>query len=72
MSAIDADRLQVVAEITVEESGWHQGMVFGPDGTTLFAANHGAGSVSVVDARQERVVQRLIVGEGPSNIIALG
>ncbi len=46
-------------------------MVFDPNGTTLFAVNHGAGTVSVADARQQRVVDRLVVGEGPSNIIAL-
>ena len=71
VTVIDADRLAVVAEIPVEESGWHQGMAFGQDGTILFAVNHGAGTVSVVDAAQERVIQRLVVGEGPSNIIAL-
>jgi YVTN family beta-propeller protein len=47
-------------------------MVLGPDGATLFAVNHGAGTVSVVDTPSQRVVDRLVVGEGPSNIIALG
>ena len=71
-SAIDADGLRVIAEIPVQESGWHQGMIFGPDSKTLFAVNHGAGTVSVVDAEENRVIDRLVVGDGPSNIIALG
>ena len=47
-------------------------MVLGPDGMNLFTINHGAGTVSVVDVRQLRVVGRPVVGEGPSYIIALG
>ncbi len=49
--------------------GWHQGMAFGPDGSRLYAVNHGAGSVSVLDTQRARVLKRLGVGRGPSNII---
>lgn len=72
VSVLDADRLALLAEIPVERSGWHQGMAFGPNCTTLFAVNHGAGTVSAVDISRHEVVKRLVVGDGPSSIIAVG
>ena len=68
---IDSASMEVLARITVEASGWHQGMVFSPDGDRLYAVNHGANSVSVLDTSSPRVIERLSVGQGPSNIIAV-
>ena len=76
VSVIDAVRLEVVAEIPVEASGGHQNLVFGPpvgaNGGALFAVNHGAGTVSVIDTGAHRVISNLVVGDGPSAIVALG
>jgi len=62
VSVIDAVRLEVVAEIPVEASGGHQNLVFGPpvgaNGGALFAVNHGAGTVSVIDTGAHRVARR--------------
>ena len=71
VSVIDAERLEIVAEIPVEEGGGHQNLIIGPNGTSLFAVNQGAGVVSVIDAKAHGVVSRLIVGEKPSAIVAL-
>ena len=72
VGVIDSESMEIIARVAVEASGWHQGMIVGPDGGTLYAVNHGAGSVSVLDTAEPRVRKRLVVGEGPSNIIAAG
>ena len=76
VSVIDAVRLEVVAEIPVEASGGHQNLVLGPpvgaNGGALFAVNHGAGTVSVIDTGAHRVISNLGGGDGPSAIVALG
>ena len=72
VTVIDAGKLEVFDRIAVEASGWHQGMVFGPDGSRLYAVNHGAGSVSVLDSTSPQLLKRLAVGDGPSNIVVTG
>ncbi|NQU71583.1 MAG: hypothetical protein HQ514_13600 [Rhodospirillales bacterium] len=47
-------------------------MRFAPDGAKLYAVNHGAGSVSVLDTADQRVLNRITVGDGPSQIITIG
>jgi YVTN family beta-propeller protein len=62
----------VIDRVPVEAGGSHQGMAFSPDGTRLYAVNYGAGTVSVVDAWELRVLKRLMVGDRPTNIIVAG
>ena len=69
VSVIDVDKMVLVGQFAVETGGSHQGMSFSPDGARLYVVNHGAGSVSVLDAQTPRVLKRIVVGRGPSSII---
>ena len=71
VGVIDSASMEVLTRVPVEASGWHQGMAFSPDGDRLYAVNHGAGSVSVLDTSAHRVINRISVGQGPSNIISV-
>ena len=72
VGVIDGNSMQLLTRVPVEASGWHQGMSFSPDGAKLYAVNHGGGSVSVLDTESQQVVKRIAVGDGPSQIIAVG
>jgi len=72
IGVIDGGTMELLARVTVETSGWHQGMSFAPGGATLYAVNHGAGSVSVLDTADPGVLKRIVVGDGPSQIITVG
>lgn len=72
VAVIDGNSMDLLTRVAVEASGWHQGMTFAPDGNKLYAVNHGADSVSVLDTADPRVLKRIVVGAGPSNIITVG
>lgn len=44
------------------------GTAFGPDGKTAFVANHGEGTISVVDLESARVTSKFTAGGGIENI----
>lgn len=54
------------ATITVGRSP--QGLAISPDGTSLYVANNGGGTVSVVDTATNRVKNTIPVGYNPRNI----
>ena len=72
IGVIDGNSMELLTRVAVEASGWHQGMTFAPGGAKLYAVNHGAGSVSVLDTADPRVLKRIIVGDGPSQIVTVG
>ena len=72
VSVIDARNVVVCETIPVEAGGSHQGMAFSPDRSKLYVANHGAGSVSILDALEPRFLKRVAVGDSPATVIAVG
>jgi YVTN family beta-propeller protein len=44
------------------------GFAFAPDGKTVLVANHGDGTVSVIDLSQNKVVSTFTVGQGVESI----
>jgi YVTN family beta-propeller protein len=50
--------------------GKPQGLALSADGSTLYVAEHGAGSVAVIDTAKREVVSRIGVGKWPTAIAA--
>lgn len=69
ITVIDVEKMKVTDRIEIGAAGWHQGMALNRDGSRLYAISHGSDSVSVLDALNPRVIKRIVVGDGPSNVI---
>jgi YVTN family beta-propeller protein len=67
---IDTTTQAVVATIPVGQ--WPRGIAIAPDGSALFVANRGSGTVQILDPHRAAVVATIPVGGSPYGIAALG
>jgi YVTN family beta-propeller protein len=66
LAILDAAEMTKRNEIALR--GNPRGLALSRDGSTLYVAEHGAGSVAVIDAGKQQIISRITVGKWPTAI----
>ncbi len=72
VTVVDTESREIVETIAVGEGGSHQGMAFDVTMSRLYVANHGSGTISVINARSLVPSGTIAVGAGPRAVIVTG